>query len=1103
MDTSKPQLHPDKVWKVIDGYYRSHNNCSIQLESYNTFITETLPQIISNTKIIATISNGNKMVVRFSNVYVALPKMINNREESLLFPQEARLRDLTYESTISIDVESILFHPQSQTVIQSNLFTHVPLMNVPVMVRSSVCNLTKVHELRDECCNDDGGYFIIWGKERVLISQERINHNHVYVYMNKKKGCYIAEIRSIKESADYSVLIQARVFNDVVMMSLPYIQKEIPLGIVLKVLGAETSTLTHPIIINSILPFESMTVDECLEFIGNYTVNKVAEQRQRDYTIQLIENEIIPHTGIFTTSKEKASFILFMVEKLLNTIDGVRNEDERDHVSNKRVEMSGHLLSGLIQGLLKKSIADVQKRMEKQHGEINVIGLIQRMNTNITPRIYQCFTTENWGVPKTNYIRIGVSQVLSRLSYNGTLSHLRRLNVPIGKKSKNTQVRQIHGSSFGFLCPVETPEGEKSGVVKAFALTTKISENIPTTIVRDAIESLNIRFRPISFSCDSEYKFLINGIWIGNVAIKSIDIIARKLRLARLLHILHREVSITIDDIDKEIHVHSDSGRLLRPLFVLPNGDNSTLENYLTTLHELIENNPVEKIWKILEEQGLVLYIDSYELDFSVVAMTWKEVNPQTNFVEIHPSLMLGFCANMIPFPDHSQAPRNLYVSSMVKQSIGVPVFNYHQRFDTVMHVLTYPQRRIVDTHYAQNCHTDENLHGTNLIVAIACYTGFNMEDSVIINRAAVDRGLFRSVVYKTISTQKTKHEHNNTVIIEMVPEELRQNMYNYSLLDETGIVEIGSVVGPDDVLVSRVLYENDIPKKDDSVLCTQAECGIVDQVCIMTNGDGYKQVKIKIRSNRIIEVADKVASTHGQKGTVSLMLSQEDMPFNSEGICPDLILNPHAIPSRMTINALMENLCGKACLLDGRFQDATAFCHSEQLVDEIGHALAQNGYDPVGEEWLTNGMTGERFKTKIFMGSMYYQRLKHLVADKMHARYHGPVDPLTRQPTTGRSREGGLKIGEMERDVFIGYGTSIFLKERLFDTSDKYDLPVCSFCGSMNVNSEKCLLCNNPSMVNVNIPYATKLLFQELTAMGLKINLHVDNSENKIEIKS
>lgn len=1076
-------MDPNTV-AIIAGYFKHHTNASIQLDSYNAFIKEGVPQIIQGTRIISETNNGNKVIISFGNIYIGFPKIITNeRTEIVLFPHEARLRDIHYETTVYVDVEVVIVHANRKDIVSSNIYTHIALFNIPVMIKSCVCNLTTTQEWMDECANDDGGYFIISGKERVLLSQERINYNHVYVYMNKKKGCFISEIRSIKENADYSVLIQARVFEDIVMLTLPYIQKEIPLGIVLKILGvSESDTFPHPVVANSILPFQEMSEDECVDYIGKYTANRVHESKQREYTLQLLENEIIPHLGVFVSNRERGIFLLMIVQKLLDTVDGRRAEDERDHVSNKRVEMSGHLLTSLIQGLFKKAVSDIQKRMEKQHGEINIFGLIQRFNTNITLRIYQCFTTENWGVPKTNYIRTGVSQVLSRLSYNGTVSHIRRLNVPIGKKSKNTQVRQIHGSSFQFLCPVETPEGEKSGVVKAFAIGVKVSETIPTTIVRDAIHSLNLKLEPMSFS---GFKFLVNGLWIGNVPAKHVKMVLKKLYLARLVHILHRHVSIAYDPVDCEIHIHSDTGRMLRPLFVwdnIPKADCQTPAEIRNSLNGMS--------WEELEEQGILMYLDGYELDFAVVAMTWDEICEQTTHVEIHPSLMLGFCANMIPFPDHSQAPRNLYVSSMVKQSIGVPVLNYNKRFDTALHVLTYPQRRTVDTVYAPFCHTDENLHGTNLIVAIACYTGFNMEDSVIINKSAVDRGLFRSVIFKSLTTQEVKHGPNGMERIELVPQELQNSTLDYSCLDANGIVEIGSVVGPNHVLVAKVLYENDVPKRDKSLLCSQAEAGVVDQVCIMSNGDGYRQVKVKIRSNRILEVADKVASTHGQKGTVSLILPQEDMPFNSEGICPDLILNPHAIPSRMTINALMENLCGKACLLDGRFQDATAFCHSDQLVTEIGKCLSNHGYDAVGEEWLTNGMTGERFKTRTFMGSMYYQRLKHLVHDKMHARHHGQMDTLTQQPNAGRSRQGGLRIGEMERDVFIGYGTSIFLKERLFDTSDKYSIPVCSHCGSIAVTNEGCLMCHETEMRQMNFPYATKLLFHELMAMGVGITL-------------
>jgi DNA-directed RNA polymerase II subunit RPB2 len=534
--------------------------------------------------------------------------------------------------------------------------------------------------------------------------------------------------------------------------------------------------------------------------------------------------------------------------------------------------------------------------------------------------------------------------------------------------------------------------------------------------------------------------------------------------------------------VDHEIHLHSDEGRILRPIFDARHPDFPPTTPSTTS----------DTWWDDAVESGVIVYVDGYEVDFATVAMRPENVVVgTTDFLEIHPSLILGVSANRIPFPEHSQAPRNLYSSSMMKQAIGFYCSNYQRRFDNAGYILHYPQKRLVSTLYSTECHMEENPSGVNAIVAIACYTGFNMEDSILLNRHAIDRGLFRSTVYRTVSICETKHGTRVHERIEMPPADLCVVSYDYSQLGDDGIIRVGAKVTATHVLVGRVSYLNEVAERDTSLICGPAEVGVVDAVAVTYNAQGYMLVKVKIRHEDIPEIGDKFANLEAQKGTCGMIYSQEDLPFNSEGMVPDVIVNSHCIPSRMTINMLLEQLTGKASCFTGKFQDATAFCHGDELVQEVERVLLEEGYESRGDEVFYNGMTGRPFKMKLFMGVCYYQRLKHLVASKMHARATGNVQALTRQPTEGRSKDGGLRYGEMERDVAISQGTSIFLKERLFDMSDPYQVWVCTACGHMiNNGVDECALCGSDQRCRMNLPYASKLLFQELNAMGIKIEL-------------
>jgi DNA-directed RNA polymerase II subunit RPB2 len=1164
----------DFIWKIVDSHYKNNTLSTLQINSYNMLIEHELKNIICDKYIKIPVNKSQTYIISFKNLYIDNPYIYTeNRSKKKLYPTTCRNRDLSYETSIACDVNTYLVNnnvlvdkenisPNNNMgnteckdlnflkgdsvsmILSTQSYTKVELFKLPVMVRSSKCNLNKTFKHKNEDINDHGGYFIIKGKERVIVAQERINYNQIYVYKQKNnKYEYIAEIRSIKENADYSVLLQCKLStNHKLCFTIPYITQDIPIAILFIAMNFDVLSIyniiewepeLYPILYNSIQFYSHMTQKECIEYISNYTLNKVDDSKKLSYTLNILSNEIFPHFGMLFDNNIKCQFLIIVIRKLLYTFlggyannqnsDKYREKDDRDHICNKRVEMVGDLIGNLIKPLFKRFMKSVQQFIEKNNEiqynkreDFNIINILNRFC--ITQRIYYCFNTGNWGIPKSNYIRQGVSQVLSRLSYVGTVSHLRRLIVPIGKESRNILVRQTHDSTFGFLCPVETPEGQGCGIIKNFSLLNQISVHIDTVHMKDILDILFINScftkQDDSFIKSHNLNLIclyLNGIWIGSIEEKDHNNFIDTFRYYRKINIIPYSVSISYDPYIytnettnssvKEIYINSDGGRILKPVFNL-------LEFSISDIYEFTSNplytqvNNIKLLWKDLIEKNMIVYIDGGEAESSIIAPRIEELFTQINkdnnsqkiydYCDIHPSMMLGICASLVPFSNHSQAPRNVYSSAMSKQAIGTFTLSYNTRFDTIAHVLNYPQKRLLPTHISEICHFEEMPSGINCVVAIMTYTGFNQEDSVIINQGFIDRGGFMSTCYKTISTNEIKKSTHSSEIIEFPKKEIRNKNYNYSKLGSDGIIRQGIHIQKNDVLVGRVQYINDIPTLDCSLICkTTSESGYINKVHVTLNSSGYKHIKIKIQNTRIPEIGDKFASIHGQKGTCGMTYRQEDMPFTADGIVPDIILNPHAIPSRMTINMLMEMLCGKSACFTGDKLYSDPFCYDgEELIDEISKKLLENGYEKFGNEIMYNGFTGLPFKTRIFMGVSYYQRLKHLVSDKIHSRAQGAVQVLSRQPCAGRSREGGLRIGEMERDCMISHGCSALLKERLFDMSDPYQIDICANCGAM-VNSE-CTTCNSLGdyKTKVYIPYACKLLFQELQAMCIKIRI-------------
>lgn len=692
-------------------------------------------------------------------------------------------------------------------------------------------------------------------------------------------------------------------------------------------------------------------------------------------------------------------------------------------------------------------------------------------NTTITQGLKYSLATGNWGDQKKSMSsKAGVSQVLNRYTFASTLSHLRRCNTPLGREGKIAKPRQLHNTHWGMVCPAETPEGQACGLVKNLALMSCISVGTLSAPIIEFLQEWDIEPLEEHANGSGATKVFVNGVWVG--VHRDAQELVMTLRRLRRKDDISAEVSIVRDIRERELRLYTDAGRVCRPLFIVENHELLIRKKHV---RQLQENSPEQPYgWTNLLHDGVIELLDAEEEETVMICMTPEDLenslrtkdefmqdadydvakrvkatmNAHTwTHCEIHPSMILGICASIIPFPDHNQvsfdnrldvgksdgadehylqSPRNTYQSAMGKQAMGIFLTNYQIRVDTMSNILYYPQKPLATTRSMEYLKFRELPAGQNAIVAILCYSGYNQEDSVIMNQSSVDRGLFRSMYYRSYMDVEKKSGAVSVEEFEKPTRDttLRMKHGTYDKLEDDGLIAPGTGVSGEDIIIGKTAP---IPpdseelgqrtqthtKRDVSTPLKSTENGIIDQVLLTTNGEGLKFVKIRVRSTRIPQVGDKFASRHGQKGTVGITYRQEDMPFTSEGITPDIIINPHAIPSRMTIGHLVECLLSKLATLLGNEGDATPF--TDLTVESVSHLLKARGYQSRGLEVMYHGHTGKKLQAQVYLGPTYYQRLKHMVDDKIHSRARGPVQILTRQPVEGRSRDGGLRFGEME----------------------------------------------------------------------------------------
>lgn len=1159
-------------WKILESYFEGHHLERLvrhQIESYNLFVNHQIEQTIGMFNPVHIKSEQDydeksgktclEIDITFENFNIYRPQIQeNNGATKLMFPQEARLRNFTYSSTMTVDVHIKYLVRNGENLEHTQVYhknlPNIHIGKIPIMLKSSICVLNQYkhinHVTTRECKYDAGGYFIINGSEKTVLAQERSAENKVYCFnisKNSTKYTWSAEIKSIPDHKCISpkqinMMISSKNtgFGFPITIQIPRLKQPVPLFVLFRALGVSSDKDICQYIVLDIenddhqetVEFINATVrdsaeylsqEECIQYITQHVMytpinmdRETGQLKKREFAMDVLTNDLFPHCP---TQKKKLFFLGYMANRLIQAGIGKIIQDDRDSYVNKRLDLCGVLLNNLFRNYFNKLVKDMEKQIIREINtgswkstddfqniinQTNIYKIIK--SSTIENGIKRALSTGDFGIKHMNSNKAGVAQVLNRLTYISTLSHARRVSTPTDKSGKLVPPRKLHNTSWGFLCPPETPEGQSVGIVKNLAYMAHVTIHTISDPLHDFVKTQVVLLDNITPNeAHGETKVFINGCWMG-ISKKPYELFV-DLKEQKHKGIINIYTSIVFNYKTNEIRVCNESGRVTRPLLRVK-------DNNLVITNDVVNKLSKKEIgWDDLLtsariDNSIIEYIDPDEQQSSLVAMKPSQLGKRSDanmfyrytHCEIHPSTMFGILASCIPFPEHNQSPRNTYQCAMGKQSMGVYVTNFEERMDKTAYVLSYPMAPLVDTRLMHMIKLVNIPSGTNVVVAIMSHTGYNQEDSLLFNKGSVERGLFQAVIYHT-EKDEDKQKINGDEEIRCKPDPTKtkgMKFANYDKLNNMGLMDENTLVENRDIIISKVVpikeNRNDHTKlikyEDQSRVFRTNEETYIDKNYVDRNGDGYTFAKVRLRALRQPNFGDKFSSRHGQKGTIGNIIPEKDMPFTRSGIRPDIIINPHAIPSRMTIGQLKETLLGKTLVELGLFGDGTSF--GDLDVQTICKELQNVGYESNGNEIMYNAMTGEQVETSVFTGPVFYQRLKHMVADKQHSRSIGPMVNLTRQPAEGRSRDGGLRFGEMERDCMCSHGAARFTKERIYDVSDKYSVYTCKKCGMISSYNDKqhihvCKTCNNRSDFSyVELPYACKLLFQELTTMNV-----------------
>ncbi|EIW70323.1 hypothetical protein TREMEDRAFT_29095 [Tremella mesenterica DSM 1558] len=1103
-------------WQLLPAFLQVKGLVKQHLDSFNYFVNVDIKAILAANSIVTSDVNPH-FFIRYTDIRIGRPmRKDQHHQDSIVTPMECRLRDISYAAEIRVDIE---YTYEDKLKKQKGIL----IGKLPVMLRSDLCHLKGKSERElarmGECPKDPGGYFVVKGTEKVILVQEQLSKNRIIVMRDPKDGAVIAECTS--STHDRVVKTYVITKNKRLYLRHNSFKELIPIVVAMKAMGVTADKEIIQLICGSDERYQEAfgpsleeasrlkvyTAKQCAEWIG-LRVSPGQEKEDRgqklapsEVAMQALAAMVLGHVLVRNMFfRPKCIYLATMARRVLMASIDEKMVDDRDYVGNKRLELAGQLLSLLFEDSFKTYNSDLRRRMDKilekpnRATPLDASNILAQNGDSITSAFVRSISTGNWSLKRFHVERAGVTHVLSRLSFIAALGMMTRISSQFEKTRKVSGPRALQPSQWGVLCPSDTPEGEACGLVKNLALMTHITTDVPEGPLVDyaftyGAQDINT-FTGVGMYGRGVYLIQINGSLIGltNHPKKFVQTWRKLRRAARFSEF----VSIYMNHHHKIIYIASDGGRICRPMIIVENGRPRVTSEHIRLLKE------GKVTFDHFLRSGLVEYLDVNEENDSLIACYEHEIEEGTTHLEIEPFTILGAVAGLIPYPHHNQSPRNTYQCAMGKQAIGAIGYNQLNRIDTLLYLMTYPQQPMVKTKTIELIEYDKLPAGQNATVAVMSFSGYDIEDALILNKASVDRGFGRCHVLKK-QTIPMRHFQNGTSERTAYPSDpLRPEAYA-SVDKADGVTSPGSTVYQGDVLVHR---ETPIDTrgpmtqaavfKATPITHKTPEPVQIDKV-MLTEGEDSPLLKILTRQTRQPELGDKFSSRHGQKGVCGLIVPQTDMPFNDQGICPDIIMNPHGFPSRMTVGKMIELLAGKAGVLAGQLQYGTAFGGSK--VEDMSRILIENGFSYAGKDMLTSGITGEPLEAYVYFGPIYYQKLKHMVMDKMHARPTGPRANLTRQPTEGRSKDGGLRLGEMERDCLIGYGATQLLLERLMISSDAFETQVCETCGLLGYN-QWCPKCKTgKGIVKITLPYAAKLLIQELMGMNILPKLCMEDA--------
>ena len=1211
--------------RLLDQYFQTtaYPYTRHHLDSYNQFLENDLPTIIKSQNplivlkdLIPGTSTYQYKVEIFvggldgSGLRLGTPTLqhMGGEEVRLLFPNEARLRNLTYAAGLYADIlVRVTFAseataagvPGGEPIVKETMLPQFPLVQIPVMLHSKACLLSgKPNEFLEsvgECPYDQGGYFIINGTEKVLITHQEQAFNTLYI-QNQEADPQITTYSSISCLSPETRQVRRVTFaiarkTEALQVGLPFVRKAIPICILFRALGVESDEEITRCIVPSmdkdelklLEPFLIACFTDAYPILDTYSAIEYIKTLTKGFgeahVLDVIHNQMFAHVP--DTPGARAVYLGDCVRKIYRVYLGLDGKTDRDDTRNQRCLVSGFLTQMLFQGVYKNWSKAVGRAIDEEYnynksvyrGEsfMNIFAESNVYHIFKSPKVDGKIQTEmltaglmrgfkgKWG-SGIGEDKAGVLQALSRLSYIDFMSHCRRVVLEFDTGMKLTGPRQLHTSQYGYFCTNETPGGSSIGITKNLSVLSTISTPTPTGAftewlfmrgfvlrVADATGSLRAMAVPV---------FINNGI-IGYTL--SANELVRLVKLLKWTGCLSASIGVAFFIRDRRILINFDEGRPGRPLLHMePWGIGSypkeklaargtvwrdmimgslpqTLSNglswvgFVDPLKERVGLTMSEYIEYLSPYSGLIEYIDPYEHNESFVVNFLEQATSETTHVEVHPSTILSAITSLIPFSHHNQSVRNQLGDSQSKQGISVFASNAHMRYDNQAHILTNGSPPLVRTLYYDYLGQGRLPYGTNIILAMGMFAGYNQEDGIVINHDALQRGLFNTIHYRSYNIFEEDDDKAKTRVRIANPKsipawtDMKPGM-DYSQLDERGIVKVGSYVDENTVLVGRTMELPNGKLTDASEGAQVWTHGRVESVVVLVSNKGLRTVKIRCVEYRMPELGDKFSNRHGQKGTIGMVVRSHDLPRTMSGIVPDMIMNTHAIPSRMTIGHVLEMVAGKIAANVGAIADGTPFTDDGRLTKQMNNALEQLGFEKFGNEVMYDGTGGKQLLTDIFIGPIFSMRLKHMVEDKWNARGKGRREQRTHQPTGGRGAQGGLRIGEMERDAILGHGISAFTHESYMLRSDGTSFNVCKGCGTIPIENPKtglfvCPLCTGPvnyigsgsqdlelipptrktmvAPVTLEMPYAFKLLAQELETymnIGMRIMTEKDS---------